>query len=101
MSQNLPTRFHTSAAGLLTAISSGMEVYVGEATAGPVAACGVGAGVCAEATCKKPAIANTQPTLVVLRRCFIEFSRNAVVAVCGILAQNAERGHRSDATNPS
>src|SRR5437899_9725511 len=84
MSQNLPTRFQTSAAGRLTAISRGMAVYVGEATAGPVAACGVGgAGVCAVATPKKPAIASAQPALIVLSRFLIEFSRDAVVPFVG------------------
>jgi hypothetical protein len=41
----LPTRFHTSAAGRLTAISRGIEAYVGAATATDAA----GAGVCAVA----------------------------------------------------
>src|SRR6516164_3218380 len=44
ISQNLPTRFHTSAAGRFTMISIGIEVYVGLGITG-----GAG-GVCAMPT---------------------------------------------------
>src|SRR5262245_6180547 len=52
MSQYLPIRFHTSAAGLLTMTSSGMETYVGLATTMPLGAA-VGAGACARTAAMK------------------------------------------------
>src|SRR5262245_53588163 len=60
MSQYLPIRFHTSAAGLLTMISSGMETYVGLATTMPLGAAVVAAGACARTATMKQTANDTQ-----------------------------------------
>src|SRR5215469_2412064 len=66
ISQYLPTRFHTSAAGRLTVISRGIEVYVGFAT---TVLTGVpAAGTCALAICARQTIASAQPAIILVLR---------------------------------
>src|SRR5262245_48795446 len=79
ISQYLPMRFHTSAAGRFTSISRGMEVYVGFATAGPEAdgaGCAAGAGVCAAMPALRPTTTTIQAADLVLSRLLIEFLQN-------------------------